>query len=146
MFDGTDRTWTARAPLAAAATVLAGAFLVLAQPASAQQGQQSPPPTQEIEVPDGELETFAEAHLEVQEIREEMDREIQNAEDTESAQAVQQEANREMATLIEDEHEMEVERYTQIAQAINQDPELQQRFQAVVDELTEDEEGGGSDG
>lgn len=145
MSDGTDRTWTASVPFAAAA-VLAGALLVFAQPASAQQGQQSPPPTQEIEVPDGELETFAEAHLEVQEMREQMDREIQNAEDAEAAQAVQQEFNREMATLIQDEYEMEVERYTQIAQAINQDPELQQRFQAVVDELTEDEEGGGSDG
>lgn len=142
MFAETDRTSGISAAYAVAAAVFTGALFLLAQPATAQQGQQGTPPAQDIEVSDGELETFTEAHLDVQEIRQEMDQAIQNAEDREAAQTIQKQANQEMAAVIQDEHEMEVNRYRQIAQAINQDPELRQEFQAIVDELTEDEEGG----
>lgn len=144
MFAETDRTNGTSAAYAVAVAVFTGALFILAQPAAAQQGQQGGPPAQDIEVSDGELKTFAEAHLDVQEVRQEMDQAIQSAEDREAAQAIQQQANQEMAAVIEDEYEMEVDRYTQIAQAINRNPELQQKFQAIVDELTEeDEEGGG---
>lgn len=142
MFAETDRTSGISATFAVAVAVFTGALFVLAQPAAAQQGQQGAPPAQDIEVSDGELETFAEAHLEVQEIRQEMDQAIQSAEDREAAQAIQKQANQEMAAVIQDEHEMEVNRYRQIAQAINQDQELRQKFQTIIDELTEDEEGG----
>lgn len=144
MIGSISRTDGTTAVLTTALTLVAGAFFVLAPPAVAQQGQQGTPGVQDIEVSDDELETFAEAHLDVQEIRKEMDQAIQNAEDAESAQAIQQQANREMASVITDEHEMEVERYRNISRAINQDAELQQKFKTILEELTEDEEGGGA--
>lgn len=142
MFAETDRTSGISATYAVAVAVFTGALFLLAQPAAAQQGQQGAPPAQDIEVSDDELESFTEAHLDVQELRQELDQAIQNAEDRQAAQAIQKQANQEMAAVIRDEHEMEINRYRQIAQAINQDPELRQKFQAIVDELTEDEEGG----
>lgn len=139
MFYGINRTRGASAVLAAA-SMFVGAF-VLVQPAAAQQGQQGPPAAQEIEVSDDELETFAEAHLEVQEIQLEMEQALQSAETAEAAQAIQQQANQEMGAVVEEEYGMEVNRYTQIAQAINQDPQLQEKFREIVEELREDEEG-----
>lgn len=143
MFAETERTGGARAAYAVAAAVFTGALLALAQPATAQQGQQGAPPAQDIEVADSELESFAEAYLDVQEIRKEMDRAIQNAGDREAARGIQKQANQEMAAVIQEEHDMEVKRYSLISRAINQDPELQKKFQTIIDELTEDEEGGG---
>lgn len=125
-----------------AATVAAfTAALVLAPPALAQQGQQGAQQAPDIEVSDDELQTFAEAHLDVQEVRAEMEEAIQSAEDPETAQTIQQQSNRQMAAVIQEEHGMEVDRYTQIARAINQDPELHREFQSILDELTDDEGG-----
>ncbi|MFW6192550.1 MAG: DUF4168 domain-containing protein [Gemmatimonadota bacterium] len=139
MFTTRATTTGSRRLLGAAAAALAGAVL-LSAPGTAQEQQQAPP-QQETEVSDDELETFAEVHIDVQDIREEMNRTVQESEDPEEAQAAQQEANQEMVSVIED-HDMTPERYTQISQAINQDPELQEELQKLVEEIEEEREGG----
>lgn len=130
--------------LAAALVMLVGG-LMLSAPASAQQQQEQPQAQEPIEVSDDELETFAEAHLEVQEVRAELQASLQQAENAEEAQSAQQEANAEMVEIIQD-HDMTTERFSEIVNGINADPELQERFDEVVEELTEDEDGGGGVG
>lgn len=127
--------------LAAALAMLVGGMM-LSAPASAQQQQQQPQAQEQIEVSDDELETFAEAHLEVQEVRAELQATLQQSENAEEAQSAQQEANAEMVEIIQ-EHDMTTERFSQIVSGINADPELQERFDEVVEELTEDEDDGG---
>lgn len=141
MFDSEQTARILRRATGIATVAVAGMFLA-AQPAAAQQG--APPAQQEIEVSGEELETFAHAFLDVQEIRQEMDSAIQDAEDTQEAQELQQQANQEMAALIEEEYDLTPQRYSQITQAINTDPELQADFQEIVDGLTEDEEDPGA--
>lgn len=130
--------------LATALVMLVGG-LMLSAPASAQQQQEQPQAQEPIEVSDDELETFAEAHLEVQEVRTELQASLQQAENAEEAQSAQQEANAEMVEIIQD-HDMTTERFSRIVNGINADPELQERFDEVVEELTEDEDGGGGVG
>lgn len=103
------------------------------QPAAGQQpGQQA-----DIEVSEEEMETFVEVQMELADVREEVQSEMQAAEGQEEAQALADEANEEMAGLIEDAG-MDVERYDQVASAIQADPELQQRFLEVRDRLTQE--------
>jgi hypothetical protein len=109
------------------------------QPATGQQpGQQT-----DIEVSEEEMETFVEVQMQLADVREEVQGEMQAAEGQEEAQALADEANEEMAGLIEDAG-MDIERYDQVASAIQADPELQQRFLEVRNRLTQEEltEGG----
>lgn len=133
--------------LASALVMLVGG-LMLSAPASAQQQQQQQQQSQTqepIEVADDELESFAEAHIEVQDVRAELQASLQQSENAEEAQSAQQEANAEMVEIIQD-HDMTTERFSQIVNGINADPELQERFDEVVEELTEDEDDGGGGG
>ncbi|MFW6191894.1 MAG: DUF4168 domain-containing protein [Gemmatimonadota bacterium] len=131
--------------LSGALALLVGGLL-LAAPANAQeqQQQQTPPQeqTEDVDVDDEELRAFAEAHLEVQEIREELQAAMQSSENAEEAQALQQEANGEMVEVIQG-HDLTTERFTTIVNGINADPELQERFDEIVEELEEEEDDGG---
>lgn len=103
------------------------------QPAAGQQpGQQV-----DIEVSEDEMETFVEVQMELADVRQEVQGEMQAAEGQEEAQALADEANEEMAALIEDAG-MDIERYDQVASAIQADPELQERFLEVRDRLTQE--------
>ncbi|MFW6089788.1 MAG: DUF4168 domain-containing protein [Gemmatimonadota bacterium] len=104
------------------------------QPAPQPQQQEAP----DIEISDGEMEQFAQAYLEVEEIQLELNEELQAAQMPEEAQQIQQEANQEMETAITEEG-MDVERFSLIVQAINADPELQEEFAATRMELTGEE-------
>lgn len=114
--------------------------LVLAPDAAAQQ-QRPEQPQQQIEVSDDELESFAKAYLAIQEVRQRVETQMQEAESPQEAQQLQQQGNAEMVQIVED-HDLEVQRYSQIGTALNQDPELSQRFRAIMEELRE--EGGPS--
>lgn len=105
------------------------------------EAQQPPPPQQQqVEVDDEELTTFARAYLAVDEIRVEIEQRMQNAGSPEEAQQVQQEGNARMVEAVEGEG-MDPQRYSQIGTTLNQDAELRERFQAILDELTEDPSG-----
>lgn len=144
MFDPSRSRPVLRHAAAGAALAVAGA-LFFGSAAVAQEG--APPPDQEVDVSDSELETFTEAYLDVQEIRDELNREIEGAENAREAQALQEEADQEMVRVIEEQHEIGVERYNRVSQAVHADPELYEEFESLREELTDrDEEGGGYPG
>lgn len=103
-------------------------------------GQQQQPPGQQpgqqmqIEVEEDELRAFTEAQVELEGLREEYQGKLQDAGGQEEAQQLEQEANEEMMQAVEDEG-LDVERYSQIARAIETDPELRQRFMELREEL-----------
>lgn len=129
----------------AMAVAVAGALL-LASPALAQQGGAQP--QQDVDVSDQELRTFTEAFIDVQEIRDDLNREMEDAQNADEAQALQEEADQRMVEVIEEEHEIGVERYNQISQAMRADSELYAQFEELREQVVEeqDEEGGGHSG
>lgn len=113
-------------------TALALGALLIAVPAEAQQPQ---PQGQEDlpEIPEEKLETFAEAYLEIDQVRAEMQMEMQTAEDQTEASQIQQEANAQMEAILDD-HGFDVQEYQQITQVLNVDPEQREKFQAILEE------------
>lgn len=95
--------------------------------------QQAPAP--EVEISDAEMEQFANAYLQVEEIQLELNEEIQSTQMPEEAQQIQQEANQKMEAAIVEEG-MDVERFSLIVQAINRDPALQEEFATTRMQLT----------
>ena len=136
----------AGAAMTALALVLAPA--AMAQETGAQPGQQpgqQPPaeqqqPMQQQEAPaveehsfsDDELEQFAQAFVEVEEVRNEYGPRLGEAEDMESATEIQQEANELMTSAIED-NGLTVETYNAIAQSTQADPELREKILGKVE-------------
>lgn len=109
------------------------------QPPAGQQQQQPPPGQQQapqIEVGEEEMRSFAEAQIEIEGLRGEYQTRLQEAEGQEEARQIEQEANEEMVQVVEDQ-DLDVQRYTQIAQAIDADPDLRERFMELRQELTE---------
>ena len=86
------------------------------------------------QVPSEELREFAEIYLDVDEIRQEVEMEIATAESPEEAQQIQQQANVRMTAVVE-EHGMSIERYTEITQALNTDPQQHQEFVSILEEI-----------
>lgn len=75
-----------------------------------------------------ELDIFTNALLEVAEVREKFTPRLQSAENEEEEAAIVEEANQEIMQVIEDADGITVDRYTEIAQAANEDQELNQRI------------------
>ena len=115
--------------------VLSCALLVglFAVPLQAQQQQQNVPDLEEETI-----ETFAEAYLEISDVRMDLQASLQNAQDDQQASQLQQQANQEMQAILED-HDMNVQEYQEITQVLNNDPEQRQEFEQVVEELREEE-------
>ena len=103
--------------------------LMVAVPANAQM-----PEAEAEEIPQDELELFAEIYLEADEIRQELDMQVAAADSPEEAQQIQEEANQRMMQVIED-HGMSLERYQEVTHALNADPEQHQAFLAVLEEI-----------
>lgn len=114
--------------------------LLAAFTAAPAQAQQQPAPQAVPELEEGTLETFAEAYLEIDELRMEMQTRLQAVQDAEQANAIQQEANNEMQRVLE-EHEISVQEYQEITQVLNTDPEQRQEFEEILQEL-QTEQGG----
>jgi hypothetical protein len=118
------------------AALTALAVLVLPLGAEAQiETQEAPtPPDRE------ELTDFAKAYIDVQEIQNEMEQALATVQDPEEANRIQQAANEQMAVAVED-HDLSVERYSEIVIALNTDEELRERFTEVYYELLEERDG-----
>jgi len=94
----------------------------------AQQGQ---PPQQQggkaaADVDDASLNKFKDAFAEVNSIRESFAGKLENVEDPEKAQKLQQKAQKNMVSAVEDAG-LSVQEYNQIFAAVQQNPELQQK-------------------
>ena len=88
------------------------------------------PPSQE------ELVTFTEAYIEVIQVQDDLNQRISAAESQEAANALQEEANQEVMTIL-DEHDLEPDRYREITVVLNADAELRAEFEEIFIELTE---------
>ncbi len=100
-------------------------------------GRQVMPEAPPIE--DGEMETFAEVYLVVAEIRADLQAEVDDTSTPQEAQQLQQAAQMEMREALS-ESPLTIERYTQIGQILNVDPEQRAEFQALL-EAMQDESG-----
>ncbi|WP_366653877.1 DUF4168 domain-containing protein [Fodinicurvata sp. EGI_FJ10296] len=124
MFRNTTRT--AVLALAAAAFV--------SGPALAQEQQPQQPP--QIEVNDSQLDAFVDATVEIVDIREDYQSRAASVESPEEMGELETQANAEMIDAVEGAG-LQVEEYNQIAQAAQQDPELDQQ---IVEMMTERQE------
>lgn len=100
-------------------------------------GQQGVPPQQQVpdvEVDEAELQTVAEAYVEVQTLTNEFNQVVQQAEDAEEAQAIQAEYA-ERANEIVEGHDLTVERYDLVVRAATSDDELRERLLARINAL-----------
>lgn len=121
-------------------TLMAGllaAPMALAQgqpPQEQQQEAQPMPQEQEVpEVSDEQIDAFVEAHVNVNQVREEYTQRLQEAEDQEEAQRLQQEANQAMTDAIEDSG-MDIDEYEEVAMAVNADPEIRDQVMERLEE------------
>lgn len=101
-----------------------------------QQGQQHQDPAmgqqQQHDFSDSDLHTFVDLQSDIGEIRDEYVSRIESAGSEDEARQLQQEAQTEMVSAIE-EVGMTVQDYNAIAVAYNSDPEIQQRVDALSD-------------
>jgi len=93
------------------------------------QAQQAQPET--IDVSDQQLEQFADAQVEISEIQQDFSARLQEVDDPEKAHELQLEANEEMTAAVEGAG-LDVESFNQIAMAIQNDPELQQKLTEML--------------
>lgn len=120
----------------AAALTLGVAPLVQAQDTKTPQqqppAQQQQPPAQQAEFSQDQLESFASAVLEVQEIRSKWQAQLQGAENAEKAQELQAQAGAEMVSAVE-EKGLTVETYNAIATAARDNPALADRIGKLLE-------------
>jgi hypothetical protein len=100
-------------------------------PAQTEPGHQPVPPMPDrgpgaAEITDQQIERFAEAYTEVAQLRDSYTQQIIQADDPDQATELQQEANEKMVEAVEN-HGLTVGEYNMIAEAIDRDPELQER-------------------
>lgn len=114
------------------------AALAFTTPAAAQEvpAQQEP-----VEVTDSLLEEFATIYPTVAEVSREAQAELSEAADQAEAQRIQAEANEEIMDTL-DEAGMTFEEYDGVIRAVNDDPELMEKFEALMLEI----HGGEGDG
>lgn len=88
------------------------------------------------EAPDrDELVTFAEAFVEVTQVRQEITPRIQQAQSPQEASELQAEADERMLGILED-HELDANRYNEIIQLVSTDEELRTEFEEVLAEVS----------
>lgn len=102
-----------------------------AQQGGQPQGQGFAPDAAATEVSEEELEKFASAHKQVEEIREKFVEEAQSADDPEKVAEVQMNMQQEMVQAVQDEG-LDVGTYNRIAQMLPYDDELRQRVEGML--------------
>lgn len=131
--------------LLAAAGLLFGAATVSAQGGAPQQGGQqggqqaapgAQPQAEQIDVSDDEVEGFVDAYMAVQGVNQEYTQKLQEVEDPEKATELQQEAQGEMQSAV-DESGLSIEKYQQIANQAGQDEELRGKIEEELAARTE---------
>ncbi len=114
--------------------IATAATFAFATSLTAQEMQQQPPaPPQTVEVSDHQLEQFADAQIQITEIQQDFAGRLQEVDDPEQAHELQVQANEEMTEAVE-EIGLSVQDFNEIAMAIQNDPELQQRLTALLQE------------
>jgi hypothetical protein len=109
-------------------TVLASALiLALALPMQAQDARPQQPPTPQLEPSQDQIESFASAALQVQQIRSQWQTRIEAADSAEQARELQTQAAAEMVSAVK-ENGLTVETYRAIAAAARDNPELASRI------------------
>ncbi|MFC3607501.1 DUF4168 domain-containing protein [Stutzerimonas tarimensis] len=121
---------------------LFAAVLALGAPLAQAQAQAQAPATQGAPATgaapmaqnfsDEQLERYAESLGEIVEIREDFTARLEDTSDVEEARELQQQAQQEMMTAVED-NGMSVEEYNAISQALQTDPDLRDRVIAMLD-------------
>lgn len=84
-----------------------------------------------VEVSDADIEAFAAALIDVQQIGQDWTQRMQEAEDQDEIAQMREDAREEMTVAIE-EHGLSVQEYNEIATAAQGDPELAQRIQQAA--------------
>jgi Ni/Co efflux regulator RcnB len=122
--------------IATIAASLMASPLVMAQAQQQQQErqQQMPPQQDTVDVDERELKQFAEAYVEVEEVREEYSEKLRKTDDQQEALALQEEANEEMTAAIEGSG-LDHRDYQEIEIAITRDPDLRDRLDEMVADL-----------
>ena len=98
--------------------------------ALAQQQQAPQQAAADIEVSDNQLQSFADAQGSLSEIQQDYSGQMENVEDPKKANELRQQANAEMIEAVKDSG-LTVEAFNQIAQAVQNNPELQQRLAQI---------------
>lgn len=96
-----------------------------------QQAQQSAPSAQDFT--DEQLQKFADASQQIAVISQDYTKRLQKADDQAKQQQIRKEANDKMVSVVQDSG-LTVETFNAIGQAIQQDPELMKRVQAMANE------------
>lgn len=116
------------------ALFVAAAALSFSAAISAQSYEmQQQPPSTKTQVTDQELGQFVEAQVQISSIQQDFSGRLQKVEDPERAHELQVQANEEMTEAVE-QVGLDVESYNSIATAIQSNPELQQRLNAMMQE------------
>lgn len=96
-------------------------------------GLAAPAAMAESEFTNDQLDSFANAVVEVNPLIEQWNQRIQTAENEEQAQQMSQQARTEVVSTIED-NGLEVETYNQIVEAAQSDPDLRQDIQGRIEQ------------
>lgn len=116
-------------PVAALCLILAGyTSSALAQEGNGPSGSDQ---QQDASVDSDTLDTFVDAFVAVQEIRDEFASRLEGVEDESKAQELQEEAQEEMISAVQDQG-MSVEEYNEVAMSLQNDPEMLQRVQEMA--------------
>lgn len=89
----------------------------------AQEQQPMPQPAMPSELSQRQIETFADAAIDVQRVQQDLDVQVQAAEDPAEIEQLQQQAQQLAREAVEN-HGLSVDEYTAIVAAANQDPQL----------------------
>ncbi|MCG6657752.1 DUF4168 domain-containing protein [Halomonas campisalis] len=100
-------------------------------PAAAPEQPQAAAPAQDFS--DDQLQQFADASQEIAVISQEYTERLHAAEDEQAQNEVRMEANDKMVEVVEDSG-LDVDTFNAIGHAIQQDPELMQRVQAMAEQ------------
>lgn len=101
--------------------------------ALAQEEYQAPPPQPEtIDVSEKQLQRFADAQVEIIDIRQDFSTRLQEVDDADKAHELQLAANEKMTTAVEAAG-LDVNAYNQIAMAIQSDADLQVKLKELME-------------
>jgi hypothetical protein len=122
------------AVLALAAVLVGALSLGVALPLQAQNAkpQQQQTPTQQPELSQGQIESFASAARQIREIRSKWQSRMQEADSAEKSQELQTQASAEMVSAVEAKG-LTVETYNAIATAARDNPELADRIAKLME-------------
>lgn len=128
------RSWAAYTLVAAL-----GAGLALGVPGvgQAQDGDDAASQgAQELEADEAELRAFAQAALDILDIAPDWEERLEEAENSEARQELENEYIRERIEIVEG-YDLSVERYNEIYNAVQADPEFRERINALMREYVE---------